>query len=403
MSINQSVLSATMQRFNRHSEQPTIAELIGETPEDTYLFFEPRREKNDSTSAPLLIPEHQRFYVWSENRKSPLIDSIMENCPLPLMVFTEHIINGKVVRFVQDGQQRLMTLQKFMLGQFKWNGTKSFSELSAQELRRFLSYRVNCEIIVNPTPGQVADIFERLNCGKPLTDNDKFFNRRDSPVISFILRELIEHPVLSQYFGKYTGLNVSSKTRVQLGDIVGAVVAIITNSVACIRTSFDRIGEFIYEEMTEEKKKLVIDVFTLYFSTVRKALTDAHITKPKKCYLKLSNMLGIWLYWRLHDDYFPAERLNPAIINKSCAIWIWFAVECQEEERKKEIFQDLTSGQQRNIDVDALRARTRLLMERDISTGKQSTPIEVGEDEDEGEDEIIESLSDSDTEIDDTI
>lgn len=385
-----------MQRFNRRSEQPTIAELIGESPEDTYEFFEPRRENNDSTSAPLLIPEHQRFYVWSENRKSPLIESIMENCPLPLMVFTEHIIDGKVVRFVQDGQQRLMTLQKFMLGQFKWNGVKSFSELSPVELRRFLSYRVNCEIIVNPTAGQVADIFERLNCGKPLTDNDKFFNRRDSPVVSFILRELIEHQVLSQYFTKYTGLNVDSKTRVQLGDIVGAVVAIITNSVACIRTSFDRIGEFLYEEMTEEKKKLVIEVFTFYFTTVRKALTDAHITKPKKCYLKLSNMLGIWLYWRLHDDYFAQEKSNPAVINKSCAIWIWYAQAIQEEDRKKEIFEVLTAGQQRNIDTDALKARTRLLMEMDITGKQQSIPLEVGDCEDE--DGMSDSVSDAETE-----
>lgn len=385
-----------MQRFNHHNEQPTIAELIGESPEDTYLFFEPHRKKNDNTSAPLLIPEHQRFYVWTENRKSPLIDSIMENCPLPLMVFTEHIIDGKVVRFVQDGQQRLMTLQKFMLGEFKWNGNKSFSELSALEIRRFLSYRVNCVIIVNPTQGQVADIFERLNCGKPLTDNDKFFNRRDSPVISFILCELINHPVLSQYFRKYTGLNVEAKTRVQLGDIVGAVVAIITNSVACIRTSFERIGEFLYEEMTEDKKKLVFDIFTFYFTTVHKALTDAHkFPKPKKCYLKLSNMLGIWLYWRIHSDYFAQEKLNPDVINKSCGIWIWYAQVIQDEDGKKLIFQDLTAGHQRNNDMDALKARTRHLMERHISTDKHSTPLEVGDYEDE--DIISESLSDIET------
>jgi hypothetical protein len=379
-----------MQKFNRHSEFPTIMELIGSTPTNTYLKFQPDRSHQD---APLLIPDHQRFYVWAENRKEPLVKSIMENCPLPLMVFTQHIVGGRVVRFVQDGQQRLITLQKYILGEFKWND-KLYSELAEEEKIVFLSYRLNCEVIVEPTPGQVADIFERLNCGKPLTDNDKFYNRRDSPVISFIIGELIEHPALSQYFRKYTCLNIASKTRSQLGDIVGAVVAIIRNSVACIRTSFDRIGEFLYEEMTEEKKKLVIDIFKFYFSLVREGLSRKSETKPKKKYLKLSNMFGIWLYWRLHEDYYPQEMANREVMNKSLKIWMQFAVDIQDEDEKKGIFYELTSGQQRNIDEASLKARTKCLMERDISV----VPVQDMEENGEEEETVSAEFSDTETE-----
>lgn len=358
-----------MQRLNRDTISRTIGELLGENPEQTYLKFEPRREHNETTLALLRIPEHQRFYVWSESRKSPLIDSVMENCPLPLMVLTQDIKNGRIAWDVQDGQQRLMTLQKFILGEFKWENkyegiSKYYNELSSEEKRMFLSYKINCEIIYQPSPDQVADIFERLNCGKPLTDNDKFYNRRDSPVVSFILKELIHHKDLKDSFRKFTGLNVSAKTRVQLSDVVGAVVAILTNSVDCIRTSFDRIGHALYEVLTPERKQVVIDVFKFYFKTIKIALNNAHITKPKKSYLKLSNMLGIWLYWRIHGDYFAAEKgINSEKYEKSCGIWIWFAKEIQEGERKKEIFEDLSAGQQRNIDVEALRARTNHLME----------------------------------------
>jgi hypothetical protein len=396
-----------MQRFNRRSESTTIVELLGETAEDTYNYFEPRRERNEATTAPLLIPDHQRFYVWSESRKAPLIDSIMENCPLPLMVFTQEIYGGKSIRFVQDGQQRLMTIQKFMLGEFKWND-KLYSELTPQEHIRFLSYKLNCDIIINPTPEQVADMFERLNCGKPLTDNDKFFNRRDSPVISFILNELIKHPNLSQRFKKYTGLNVSSKTRVQLSDIVGAVVAILTNSVHCIRTSFDRIGQELYQEMTDDKKAYVIEVFGLYFNTVKQALEDAHINKPKKQYLKLSNMLGIWLYWRIHEDYYSKEISDMDTINQSCRKWIWFAQQIQSADKKKNIFSDLSAGHQRNIDVDALSARTKYLMELEIVNAEPINADEtinayetINADEPINADETInadeESFSDSDS------
>lgn len=356
-----------MQRLNRDTISRTIGELLGENPEQTYLKFEPRREHNETTLALLRIPEHQRFYVWSESRKSPLIDSVMENCPLPLMVLTQEIKNGRIAWDVQDGQQRLMTLQKFILGEFKWENKyegipKYYNELSSEEKRVFLSYKINCEIIYQPSPDQVADIFERLNCGKPLTDNDKFWNRRESPVVSFILKELIHHKDLKDSFRKFTGLNVSAKTRVQLSDVVGAVVAILTNSVDCIRTSFDRIGNKLYEVLTPEKKQVVIDVFKFYFKTIKIALT--HNTKPKKSYLKLTNMLGIWLYWRIHGDYFAAEKgINSEKYEKSCGIWIWFANEIQEGERKKEIFKDLSAGHQRNIDVEALRARTNHLME----------------------------------------
>lgn len=358
-----------MQRLNRDTISRTIGELLGESQEQTYLKFEPRREHNETTTALLRIPEHQRFYVWSESRKSPLIDSVMENCPLPLMVLTQDIKNGRIAWDVQDGQQRLMTLQKFILGEFKWENkyegiSKYYNELTSEEKRMFLSYKINCEIIYQPSPDQVADIFERLNCGKPLTDNDKFYNRRDSPVVSFILKELVNHKDLKDSFRKFTGLNVSAKTRVQLSDIVGAVVAILTNSVDCIRTSFDRIGHALYEVLTPERKQVVIDVFKFYFKTIKISLNNAHITKPKKCYLKLSNMLGIWLYWRIHGDYYAAEKgLNCEKYEKSCGIWIWFAKEIQEGERKKEIFEDLSAGQQRNIDVEALRARTNHLME----------------------------------------
>jgi hypothetical protein len=363
-----------MQRLNRDTISRTIGELIGETPDQTKDKFESERVKNETTKAKLRIPEHQRYYVWPESHKSHLIDSVMENCPLPLMVFTQHIKDGRVVWFIQDGQQRLTTLQHFILGKFPWknkyerdvNGNsteKYYNDLSSEEKRLFLSYKINCEIIDEPTPDQVSDIFERLNCGKPLTDNDKFFNRRDSPVISFILNELIEHKDLKDSFRKLTGLNVASKTRVQLGDIVGAVVAILTNSVQCIRTSFDRIGQNLYIELSQENKQLVIDVFKYYFKIVKIALTNAHITKPKKCYLKLSGMLGIWLFWRIDPEFYEMEKDNMLLLRKSCNIWFWFAKEIQEGDRKKEIFESLSAGHQRNIDVEALRARTTHLME----------------------------------------
>ena len=177
-----------MQRISRDTITRNISEILGTNPEQTLTKFDPERKNNATTTAKLQIPEHQRFYVWREQQWSALIDSIMDNYPLPLLVATQHNINSKIVWYIQEGQQRLITIQNFMRGMFKWKN-KSYSDLNEEEKRIFLCYKVNLEVIDEPTPEQVAEIFERLNSGKSLTDNDKFWNRRASPVVSFIINK----------------------------------------------------------------------------------------------------------------------------------------------------------------------------------------------------------------------
>ena len=363
-------------RINRDTISRNIFELIGDTSENTYDYFEPRREKNDTTRAKIRIPEHQRFYVWSENRKSPLIDSIMENSPLPLIVLTQHIILGNTVWFTQDGQQRLMTLQKFILGEFPWENKnnldsegkyikKYYNELSNEEKRNFTTYKINCEIIYDPTEEQVSEIFERLNSGTPLTHSDKFYNRRDTPVVSFILKELILHPNLKDYLKKYTGLNINSKTRVQFSDIIGAVVSIINNSVHCIRTSFERVGSYLYTTLSNETKNLVIDVFISYFKLIDDSLKKSSIKKPKKDYLKLTNMFGIYLYWRLHPNYYE-KKLSSGNLDEDLRKWEKYAENIQNKNWKTKFFSSLSVGCQRNIDVAALEGRVNYLINYDF-------------------------------------
>ncbi len=201
-----------MERVNRDTITRTIEELIGDCPEQTKNKFEP--DRNIESNAKIRIPEHQRFYVWNLSRQLGLIDSVMDNYPLPVIVLTSKIEDSRQIWYVQDGQQRLTTLQKFILGEFDWNG-KYFCNFRSEEKRIFLSYKITCEIIENPTERQVSDIFEKLNCGKPLTDNDKFYNRKESQIIRFIHNELLVE--LKHYFDKFTTYNVK-KPRNGLGD-----------------------------------------------------------------------------------------------------------------------------------------------------------------------------------------
>ena len=68
--------------------------------------------------------------------------------------------------------------------------TWNLKALTEGEKLTFLSYQITCSVISNPTDAQVSDIFERLNKGKSLSDNDKFYNRKNEPIIKFIIDEL---------------------------------------------------------------------------------------------------------------------------------------------------------------------------------------------------------------------
>jgi hypothetical protein len=279
------------------------------------------------------------------------------------MVFTEEAVQGGSAWFVQDGQQRLMTMQRFVLGLFALEDHRLFCDLSEDDRLNFLGYTVTCEIIQNPTPDQIATIFERLNCGKPLTDNDKFWNRRESPVVSFALNELMRHPGLECHFRIYVGNVGMGKSRGQLSDLIGAVVAIIKGSVDCIATSFDRVGHFVCEPISEDIKARVIQVFKQYFDLIYSSMRFNGVTKIRKLYIKLSGMLGIYLFWRLHPDYFAQE--NETSFKNSIRCWSWIAWKLQEKNFKKDYFAPLSAGHQRNVDKEALKSRTdHLLSER---------------------------------------
>ena len=383
-----------MNRLNRMTVQNDIRSLIGTNASNTKSRFEPERTST-STQAKLRIPDHQRFYIWGESNQVALIDSIMKNSPLPLMVFTEQFIGSSTTWFVQDGQQRLITMQKYMMGEFTWNGQR-YANLEEDDRLNFLSYKVTCEIIQNPTTDQIAEIFERLNCGKPLTDNDKFWNRRESPAVSFALTELMHHPELEDHFKKYGGKVGAGKSRSQLSDLIGAVVAISKRSVTCIATSFDKVGQYVMDPISENTKQFVIAVFKEYFAIVNGSLQRHYVAKPRKFYLKLSGMLGIYLFWRLNPEYFSQE--SPAERQIQASLWDWFAWKLQDKNFKKEYFARLSSGHQRNIDREALKARMEFLILGEHNDMAEEVDDD-GSDDDDDDDNSNSNSNNSDDDV----
>jgi hypothetical protein len=117
------------------------------------------------------IPEFQRRYVWSDRQASRLVESLIIQCPIPVIYLNQE----KDETFsVIDGNQRLNSLKRFVENSFTLAGLTSYPELTGlryseldRRFQRHISNRVlRCTVILKETHPQVKfDVFERLNSG----------------------------------------------------------------------------------------------------------------------------------------------------------------------------------------------------------------------------------------------
>lgn len=133
-------------------------------------------------------PEFQRFYRWSQNQKTNLIESILLGIPIP-PVFVSQRADG--VWDVVDGLQRLSTIYQFMgilkdenlneIESLRLTGTKYLPSLEdkmwnnpddpdnslSQDLRLIIKRsKINVSIILKESDDNAKyDLFQRLNTG----------------------------------------------------------------------------------------------------------------------------------------------------------------------------------------------------------------------------------------------
>lgn len=174
------------------------------------------RESNNITIATLyenyklgkyeLNPPYQRNSVWSDEKKSFLIDSILKNFPIPPIFLSQHIndADGSTRYEVIDGKQRLLSIFSFIEGDLVASSEssdepfgddyagKTFKELDTPELvdykRRFWKYSIPIEYIDVDSQEVIESIFDRLNRnGEALTGQElRNATYHDSTLMNFI-------------------------------------------------------------------------------------------------------------------------------------------------------------------------------------------------------------------------
>lgn len=127
----------------------------------------------------IFIPPFQRNYVWSIQRASRFIESLILGLPVPGIFLSTDSVTNKLL--IVDGQQRILSLQKFYSGlfedgkPFKLKGVveelegRTLNDLSEFDRNRLDESILHATVMKQEEPddsdSSIYMIFERLNTG----------------------------------------------------------------------------------------------------------------------------------------------------------------------------------------------------------------------------------------------
>lgn len=378
--------------FSRTVSQRTLGEMVDPS------LFQPRERVNQAgpVATRYRIPDHQRFPSWSQQKKQRLVESVMKNWPIHAIILTKHIrvnihpeTNQPTVDEyydVEDGQTRLTCLQEFYLDKFATIDNELYSQLSLVEQNKFLAYQITTEVFnVNGNDAAVLDtmanIFERLNSGKPLGDNDKYYARNQTPVVRYAI-DLSKHETMRVHFDRYIGSVASGKSRMLIGDMVGGILSIAYRTESHLNTSYERNYSSLTTALTANQMQSIDTFFGEYFAMLTRTV-GAITTRPNKKYGRLSGIFGLaicsWIkHGHIHDAiewYTTTKYYNP--------------------HYEPATFAELSIGDRRNCQGSAISNRlAKIIIQHQLNQDANGGILApLAEDEDEEEYDDTDSMS----------
>ncbi|TAE56335.1 MAG: DUF262 domain-containing protein [Nostocales cyanobacterium] len=176
---------------------PTKADI--DIREEPQTVFELMRKYDNGKL--IVDPEFQRNLVWTLEKRSKFIESIILNFPIPPW-YVNQTVEGKYI--IVDGLQRTSTLHQFINDEFKLTGLEALTNLNGynfSELKelpgdyqtRIEDKKLNIYLIKPSVQAKVVyDIFNRINTGGTNLERQEVRNCIFSGKSTKLIKELSE-------------------------------------------------------------------------------------------------------------------------------------------------------------------------------------------------------------------
>lgn len=251
----------------------------------------------------ILNPDFRREEVWTIDKKSRLIESLMLKIPLPMFYVSA---DEKNVFTVVDGLQRLSTIRSFILGDeylktenpslkgegfklkslefwTKYDG-KTFNDLPINLQHRLLEAEFTFTIINPGTPENVKrNIFKRINTGGPPLSTQEIRNVLYTGRSTELLNQLAE----SKEFKSATGNSVKS-SRMEDRELVLRLLAFLIRKPVSYPKN-NSMDTFLSDTM-----RLMNAFPALESRDVHKLFQSGTLTPESVCYTELEQLLSLF-------------------------------------------------------------------------------------------------------------
>ena len=153
-------------------------------------------EKLNKERSRITFPEYQREdNLWSDEKKSLLIDSILRDIDIPKLYF--NLRTGGSIEVV-DGQQRLWAIWGFLGGKYKYKAegkSKKFSELTPTQKRKIINYNFQVTEFEEAEDDYLRVLFVRLQLGLFVNTGEKLHASKGK-MKRLVFEKLARHPFI---------------------------------------------------------------------------------------------------------------------------------------------------------------------------------------------------------------
>lgn len=193
------------------------------------------------------IPAHQRQYIWTEKQVNGFLITIMDGMPTLSLIMYEEVVNGKCVRWLEDGQQRFMSIKKFYNGELssnvQWNN-KKYTEFSPEEKTRFENYPLTITTMEDVPYERRVALFQAIQDGTPLTNGERFHAYSHSKLVKFA-KNIMSNDLCIGVWGNCKDDNKKKS----LANAVAIASGLAFQNIDAITTSYDILGKNKFLDM----------------------------------------------------------------------------------------------------------------------------------------------------------